>query len=29
LPDTFASLFKGTNNGTLIARIADDEGQPL
>jgi NADPH-dependent curcumin reductase CurA len=29
LPDTFASLFKGSNSGTLIARIADAEGNPL
>ena len=29
LPETFASLFSGSNNGTLIARIADEEGRPL
>ncbi|WP_126174542.1 NADP-dependent oxidoreductase [Altericroceibacterium xinjiangense] len=29
LPDTFASLFNGSNNGTLIARIADEESRPI
>lgn len=29
LPDTFASLFSGSNNGTLIARVADEEGRPI
>ena len=29
LPDTFASLFNGSNNGTLIARIADGQGRPI
>jgi NADPH-dependent curcumin reductase CurA len=29
LPDTFASLFDGSNNGTLIARIADEDGRPI
>jgi NADPH-dependent curcumin reductase CurA len=29
LPESFASLFRGSNNGTLIARIADDEGRPI
>lgn len=29
LPDTFASLFNGSNNGTLIARIADEEDSPI
>lgn len=29
LPETFASLFKGSNNGTLIARIADEEGRAI
>jgi NADPH-dependent curcumin reductase CurA len=29
LPDTFAALFDGSNQGTLIARIADEQGHPL
>jgi NADPH-dependent curcumin reductase CurA len=29
LPDTFASLFNGSNNGTLIARIADEGGKAI
>lgn len=29
LPDTFASLFSGSNQGTLIARIADEQGRPI
>lgn len=29
LPGTFASLFDGSNNGTLIARIADEDGRPI
>ncbi|MCC2981325.1 NADP-dependent oxidoreductase [Sphingomonas sp. IC4-52] len=29
LPETFASLFRGDNSGTLIARISDEEGHPL
>lgn len=29
LPETFASLFDGSNMGTLIARVADETGQAL
>lgn len=29
LPAIFAALFDGTNDGTLIARIADSEGSPV
>lgn len=29
LPKIFASLFSGTNKGTLIARVSDADGQPL
>jgi NADPH-dependent curcumin reductase CurA len=29
LPETFASLFSGSNNGTLIARIMDEEGRAI
>lgn len=29
LPETFVSLFDGSNTGTLIARIADPAGSPL
>jgi NADPH-dependent curcumin reductase CurA len=29
MPDTFASLFSGSNNGTLIARMADEKGRPI
>jgi len=29
LPDTFISLFGGGNQGTLLGRIADDEGKTL
>jgi NADPH-dependent curcumin reductase CurA len=29
LPETFASLFSGGNRGTLLARIADERGDPL
>lgn len=29
LPETFASLFAGSNAGTLIARIADPDGNPI
>lgn len=29
LPETFAALFRGSNTGTLIARIADGEGRAL
>lgn len=29
LPDTFISLFDGGNQGTLLGRIADDEGKAL
>lgn len=29
LPETFAALFDGSNQGTLIARIADEEGHAL
>lgn len=29
LPQTLALLFKGENNGTLLARIADENGNPL
>jgi NADPH-dependent curcumin reductase len=29
LPETFASLFRGGNRGTLLARIANERGEPL
>lgn len=29
LPSTFRDLFKGANKGTLLARISDDQGNPL
>ena len=29
LPETLALLFKGANNGTLLARIADENGNPV
>jgi len=29
LPETFAALFDGSNTGTLIARIAGPDGQPV
>jgi NADPH-dependent curcumin reductase CurA len=29
LPATFAALFRGDNRGTLIAKIADEEGRPV
>ena len=29
MPETFASLFRGDNNGTLIARVSDESGRPI
>lgn len=29
IPETFSALFDGSNTGTLIARIADEKGQPV